>query len=139
MSIDKTTADFLKKMASPDLATRQTAARTARTRGTAAAIPGLADLMASPDKATAKAAAKAIEEITHHAARPGAAAENRAVADALLRVAGETKRPRLVRSHAFFLLGFVGDARVARALQPFLTDQQLGEDARMAQSRISSA
>lgn len=132
---DAATARFLQSMASPDPAVRQAAAGFARRRG-APALPGLADLAGGQDKPIAKAAKKAMEDITHYAASPGAQREAHAVAQQLLAVAA-SGRPREVRSHALYLLGFVGTDEMVPALTTLFPNNEVGEDARMAAERIS--
>ncbi len=130
-----TDAKFLESMASPDPAVRRAAAAFARRRG-ADALPGLADLAASSDKAVAKAAQKAMADIIHHAARPGAGGEAGQAAAALLNIAQAANRPRAVRAHALYLLGFVASKTAAPVLKGLMTDREIGEDARMALDRI---
>jgi len=130
------TARFLESMASPDSSVRRAAAAFARRRG-AGALPGLADLAASPDKALAKSAQKAMADITHHAARPGTPSEARQAADALLKIAQTTSRPRMVRAHALHLLGFVATDADVPGLRALLADTEVGGDARLALERIS--
>jgi len=109
----------------------------------AAALPGLADRMGDPDPAVAKAAKAAMEHLVHHKLapvggkdRPDGAAYT-AVADALLEIV-HAPRPRLVRAHALYLVGFAGDGPHEKALGALEKDPQVGEDARMARQRIRS-
>lgn len=125
---------FLQQIASEDAETRYRAWRSAGPMG-AAAIAPLADRMAGADRGVAKAAGEAIERIVHHAARPGARNEARAVSAALLQVA-ESNRARLVRADAIHWLGFVGDGRVVPGLAKLLADPALRDEARMALERI---
>ena len=131
------TTTFLKNLSSPDPVVRGVTARCARRRG-APALAGLADLAAGEDKPIAKAAKKAMEDITHYAARPGARDEAATVAAELLHIAEAKPRPRMVRAHALYLLGFAGDDRAIPGLTRLLPDPEIGEDARMALERIGS-
>lgn len=125
---------FLQQISSKDADARYRAWRSAGPMGAAAVAP-LADLMAGADRGVAKAAGEAIERIVHHAARPAAQEEARAVSAALLKVA-ESQRPRRVRADALHWLGFVGDGRVVPGLAKLLGDPALREEARMALERI---
>jgi len=131
------TARFLQSMASPDPVVRGAAATFARRRG-APAVAGLGELAVSQDKAVAKAARKALQDITHYAARPGGFVEAAAVAQQLLILASSSSRPREVRAHALYLLGFVAGDPAVPALATLLTDTEVGADARMTMERINT-
>jgi HEAT repeat protein len=125
---------FLEQIRSNNADVRYRAWRAAGPMG-AAAVEPLADLMASPDRGVAKAAGEALQTIVHHAARPTASDEARAVATALLKVAAAS-RPRPVRADALHGLGFVGDDRAVLGLAKLLSDPEVRDDARMALERI---
>jgi len=127
---------FLSQIKSDDSAVRYAAWRSAGPMG-AEAIKPLADLMKEDDRKVGKAAKEAAQQIVHHAARPGAQDEARAVADALVKVAA-SPRPRMVRSNALYWLGLVGDDAVVPALVKLLGDREIREDARMALERLPS-
>ena len=132
-------ARFLREIASGDSQIRFTAWRNAARIG-APAISTLGDLAASPNKGVAKAAKGALEEITHYAARPGAPDEARDVSEQLLRLAESKQRPREVRAHVLYLLGFVAaDTRAIAGITAILPDNEVGEDARMALERLNVA
>jgi HEAT repeat protein len=126
--------EFLDKIKSTDASVRYAAWRSAGPMGAPAVAP-LADLMASPEKGVAKAAKEALQAIVHHAGRPDAQAEARAVATELLKVAAST-RPRQVRADALHWLGFIGDRRAVSGLAKLLGDAEVREDARLALERI---
>jgi hypothetical protein len=93
---------------------------------------------ASSDPATAKKARLFLEGIVHQYAAPNAPKNlQHSVAEALLTIAQDSQRPRMVRAHALRLLGFIGDKKHANALKPLLSDPQLSEDAHMATERIT--
>lgn len=129
-----TLQEFLDKIKSLDADVRYAAWRSAGPMG-APAVAALVDLMASSDKGVAKAAQGALQAIVHHAGRPGAGREARAVAEELLKVAA-SNRPRLVRADALNWLGMIGDGRVVSGMVKLLNDTELREDARMALERI---
>ncbi len=126
--------EFLDKIKSPDANVRYAAWRAAGPLG-AQAVASLADLMASTDKGVAKAAQGALQAIVHHAGRPGAGGEARAVSEELLKVAAST-RPRMMRTDALNWLGFIGDRRAVPEIAKLLEDAEVREDARMALERI---
>jgi HEAT repeat protein len=126
--------EFLDKIKSPDASVRYAAWRSAGPMGAQAVAP-LADLMASSDKGVAKAAQGALQAIVHHAGRPGAGREARAVAEELLKVAA-SNRPRMVRADVLNWLGMIGDGRGVSGIAKLLGDAELREDARMALERI---
>lgn len=126
--------EFLDKIKSSDANVRYAAWRSAGPMGAQAVAP-LADLMASADKGVAKAAQGALQAIVHHAGRPGASREARAVSEELLKVAA-SNRPRLVRADALNWLGMIGDGRIVSGIAKLLGDAELREDARMALERI---
>ncbi|HZP83387.1 MAG TPA: HEAT repeat domain-containing protein [Chthonomonadaceae bacterium] len=125
---------FLEALKSPDAERRYAAWRGAGPMGAAAVAP-IADLCASPDRGVAKAAKGALENIAHHAARPGAGKEARAVSTELLQVA-QSRRPTATRAEALHLLGFTADSRAVPGIAPLLTDTAVRDEARMALERI---
>jgi HEAT repeat protein len=129
-----TLQEFLEKIKSPDANVRYAAWRAAGPMGAQAVAP-LAELMASSDKGVAKAAQGALQAIVHHAGRPGASREARAVAEELLKVAA-SNRPRMVRADALNWLGMIGEGRVVSGIAKLLGDAEMREDARMALERI---
>jgi hypothetical protein len=99
--------------------------------------------MGSPDPAIAKAAKAAMQRLVHlklaspaGTDRPDGGART-AVAESLLDIA-RSSRPRLVRAHALYLVGFTGDGRQEKTLSALENDPQVGENARMARQRIRS-
>jgi HEAT repeat protein len=125
---------FLARIEDKDAGARMTAARGAGPLGAAAVVP-LGDRMASSDPGVAKAAGEGLKVIVHHAARPGAGSEAKAVSTELARLL-EPGRPRSVRGEAAYLLGFVGGDEAVPALARLLGDPELREDARLALERI---
>ncbi len=126
--------EFLDQIKSSEANVRYAAWRSAGPMGAQAVAP-LADLMASSDKGVAKAAQGALQAIVHHAGRPGAGREARAVAEELLKVAA-SNRLRRVRAEALNWLGMIGEGRVVPGIAKLLGDAELREDARMALERI---
>lgn len=126
---------WIEQLQSADADTHNAAARVSGPMG-AAAITPIADVMASSDKGAARAATQALQHVAHHSTRPGTPAmEAQRVAGELLKVA-MSARPRMVRSEALNLLGFVGSDSVVPALTRLLDDKEMREDARMALERI---
>jgi len=134
---------FLAAMASPDVAARQEALKRLPEQESAAALPGLADLMGGADPAVAKTARAGMETLVHRVRAPppgkdrGDGAARARTADALAQIA-RSSRPRMVRAHALYLLGFAGDGSHEKALAALEKDTEVGEDARMARQRIRS-
>ena len=88
--------EFLNQIKSNDANTRFKAWEEAGPMG-AAAIAPLADLMKEDDRYVGKAAKMAAQNIVHHAGRPGAADEAKAVSAELLKVA-QSRHTKMVRS-----------------------------------------
>lgn len=126
---------FLAQIRSEDAEQRYKAWRGAGPFGAKAVVP-LAELAASPLPGVAKAAREALQVIVHHAGRPGATDEARAVAAALLSVAESPRQSTRVRADALHWLGFVGDARAVPGIARLLNEPGVRDEARMALERI---
>ncbi|MGC4044354.1 MAG: hypothetical protein QM758_11200 [Armatimonas sp.] len=96
----------------------------------------LADTMGGSDLAAAKAARASLASFTHAAAAPNAGAGQRRETIKALTEIATSKRPRMVRAHALHLLGLVGGKGELRAIAPLENDPEVGEDARMATTRL---
>jgi hypothetical protein len=125
---------FLEKIRSSDGNVRLATWRAAGPMGAPAVAP-LGDLMAGEDKGVAKAAKMALTAIVHHAARPGAAEEARAVAAELLKLS-RSDRSVAMRREVVYLLGFIGSGPTVADLASLLGQADLRDEARMALERI---
>jgi HEAT repeat protein len=126
--------DFLSRIKSPDADIRYQAWRSAGPMGAKAVVP-LGELLASDNPSIAKAAGEALKVIVHHAGRPNASAERKAVSLALTKLLAKTY-PVKVRREAANLLGFIGGSESLPALAKCLQDPDVREDARLAIERI---
>ncbi len=126
---------LIEEVNSPTVDVRYAAWNNAGAAGAAAVVP-LADVMASPQRDVAKAAKESLHRIVHFAARAYGAANARAVAAELEKVAAEAQRPRIVRVESLKWLAFVGDNESIPALVKLLGDAVVREDARLALERI---
>ena len=125
---------FLARMRSSDAAERYAGWQSAGPMG-ADVINVLGELASSEDKGVALSATGAMEKIAHYAGRPGAQSEAQKVSSELLKIAN-SDRPRMVRSNALQLVGFIGDAKSVGGLVRQMKDKDLREDARLALERI---
>ena len=100
----------------------------------APAIAPLAALLMDADIEIARAARHAIENIVHHAGRPGAAAEARAVETELISVL-KAEFPS-IRRMALWMLSEIGGDNAVQPVAAILADPQLRDDARCVLQRI---
>ena len=103
--------------------------------GAAAARP-LSEVMTDQDLEVARAAKRALWKIVHHAGRPGAQDEKRAVASELVGLLDENP-PVPVTREILWMLSEVGQREAVQPMAHLLTNGDLREDARMALERIS--
>jgi hypothetical protein len=134
LPFDPALASLLGNIRFGDNATRQAAVKQASLVGTMTIEP-LGQVYGADDPGASKAALEAIQRVVNNAARPGAAAERQAAADSLLRLTSASQ-PRIVRSDALRLLGYVGGAAEVTAIADLLHVPDLREDARFALERI---
>ena len=99
---------FLARMRSSDVAERYAGWQSAGPMG-ADVINVLGEIASSDDKGVALSATGAMEKIAHYSGRPGAQAEAQKVSLELVKIAN-SDRPKMVRSNALQLVGFIGDA-----------------------------
>lgn len=125
---------LLEQLQSPDANTRQAAVEGLAKVG-ATAVPQLFKLMGGENPTAALWAKKAVTAMAHHAARPGAEKERRAMAAALVAQAKSDANAD-VRSFAVEMLSFVGKGDVVPALAALLKEKDLREMARWALERI---
>jgi len=105
----------------------------------AAGVAPLADQMAAGDPEVALAAARALDNIVDYATRPGADAEQAAVAAELAKLL-DPARPEAVRSEAVRLLAMCATDAEAPAVAALLTDKpELAEDARLTLQQVPGA
>lgn len=127
--------EFIAKIQDDNADVRYAAWRNAGKVGARAVVP-LGELVASKSRGTAKAASEALNTIAHHASRPGAAAERKAVTRQLLRLLGR-KKPHATRVKALELLALTGADECVPRVARLLNNKKLREDARRALERIS--
>ncbi len=125
---------FLARIRSSDAAERYAAWQSAGPMG-ADVINVLGELASSEDRGVALSATGAMEKIAHYSGRPGAQSEAQKVSSELLKIAN-SDRPRMVRSNALQLVGFIGDSKSVGGLVRLMKDKDLREDARLALERI---
>ncbi len=101
-------------------------------------IEPLFALMGGENRAAGTAAQQAVQAMTHRAARPGAEAERKLVADALVRQA-QADRLAAVRRFALRMLSFVAGDESVSALARLLRDGDVREMTRWALVRIPGA
>ena len=101
----------------------------------AAAVRPLAGVMTDQDMEIARAAKRALWKIVHHAGRPGAQDEKRAVASELIELLGEDREVP-VRREILWMLSEIGGRRAVRPMARLLAHEDLREDARMVLERI---
>ena len=126
--------EFIEKIQDDSADVRYAAWRDAAKVGARAVAP-LGELVASKNQGVAKAASEALNTIAHHASRPGAKAERKAVSRALLRLLGR-KKPHATRVKALELLALTGADECVPRVARLLNDKKLREDARRALERI---
>ena len=101
----------------------------------AAAVKPLAGVMTDQDLEITRAAKRALWKIVHHAGRPGAQDEKRAVASELIELLGEDREVS-VRREILWMLSEIGGRRAVRPMARLLAHEDLCEDARMVLERI---
>lgn len=125
---------FLEKLGNENGETRAAAISDARGIGADGVLP-LAKMIGGSDLAAAKAAGEALKRIVHHAARPGAAAEAKAVSTHLLQLA-TSDQAVAVRREALHLLGYIAHEHQAERIASLLRNPVLREDVRQTLQRI---
>jgi len=126
--------EFIGKIQDGNADVRYAAWRSAGQVGAPAVAP-LGELVASQNRGVAKAASEALKTIAHHASRPGATAERKAVSAELVKLLGAEK-PLVTRVKALELLAFTADDEFVPPIARLLNDEKLREDARRALERI---
>jgi len=101
----------------------------------AEAVQPLAALLTSADREVARAASRALGKIVHYAGRPGAGAERKAVAAALIDVL-TTGQLAAVRRELVWLLSEVAGDEAVPPVAALLSDPELRDDARMCLERL---
>ena len=125
--------DLVAKIKSPDDKVRGPAWQGAASAG-AAAVKPLAAVMSDPDFEVARAAKRAVWIIVHHASRPDADGERKAVQAALVSLLKDQPAP--VRKEVLWMLSEIGDAEAVSPMAALLADAELREDARCALTRL---
>jgi len=126
--------EFIAKIQDDNADVRYAAWRDAGKIGARAVVP-LGDLVASKSRGVARAASEALNTIAHHASRPKATAERKAVTRQLLRLLGR-KKQHATRVKALELLALTGADKCVPRIARLLNDDKLREDARRALERI---
>ena len=126
-------ADLVQRLRAGDRDTRGDAWQNAGPVG-APAVGPLSDLLTDPDFEVARSAKRALWQIVHHAGRPGAEAEARAVEQALLPLLEHFDAA--VRREVLWMLSEIGSAAAVGAMARRLRDREARDDARMALQRI---
>ncbi len=126
--------EFIGKIQNENADVRYAAWRSAGPMGAPAVAP-LGELVASENRGVAKAASEALKTIAHHASRPGAAAERKAVSAELVKLLAADK-PFITRVRALELLALTADDEFVPPIARLLDDEKLREDARRALERI---
>lgn len=103
----------------------------------ASEIPQLAQMLAGEDRDAAKIAGTALDSIVHHASRPRARAERRAVNAELIKLIGEGQ-PEVVRIKALDLLASTAEDETVPRIAVLLSesDAKMRERARWTLERI---
>jgi len=101
----------------------------------AVAVKPLSAVMTDQDLEMARAAKRALWEIVHHAGRPGARDERRAVVSELVGLLNDSP-PVPVTREILWMLSEVGGRGAVQPMAQLLTNEGLREDARMALERI---
>lgn len=101
----------------------------------AVAVKPLSAVMTDQDPEIARAAKRALWKIVHHAGRPGARDERRAVVFELLGLLNESP-PVPVTREILWMLSEVGGREAVQPMAQLLTNKDVREDARMALERI---
>ena len=100
----------------------------------APAIAPLAVLLVDADIEIARAARHAIEKLVHHAGRPNAAGEARAVETELIALLKQESPT--IRRMALWMLSEIGSDQAVQPVAGLLADAQLRDDARCTLQRI---
>jgi hypothetical protein len=98
-------------------------------------VPTAAQLLADSDTETRRAAKRALDYVVHHAGRPGAAKEARAVETELLASLAAATAAQQKRE-LIWLVSEIGDADSVKALADLMANADVREDARCALERI---
>jgi len=133
--MDELTLDrLLEQIQSKDDAQRAAARNQAATLGALAVAP-LARLASEASLEVARAANQALQDIVHHAGRPGAENQARAVSRELVKLLGQTQSLQFQRD-VLWMIGEIGDEEVVEAVAKQLINDALSEDARMTLERV---
>jgi len=127
------TDDLIAKIKSQDDSVRGPAWQGAGPCG-APAVKPLAALMTDADFEIARAAKRALWKIVHHAGRPGAAQEAKAVEKELIALLAGSLT--VVRREVLWMLSEIGGAEAVSAMAALLSDKEVREDARCALIRL---
>jgi len=127
------TETLLKSIRSRDEKVRCEAWQNAGAIG-APAVGPLAAMLVDADIEVARAARRAMETIVHHAGRPGAAAEAKAVETELVRLLNHDSP--VIRRAAVWMLSEIGSDESVEPISALLGDAPVREDARCALQRI---
>jgi hypothetical protein len=114
--------------------TRKTALDDAARQG-AGAVEAIAALLGSSDTEEIRIAKRALARIVHHAGRPGAADEAKAVEKVLLLSLARLAPPQAKREVMWLLSEIAGDDAIP-AIAELLRHPDLADDARMVLQRI---
>jgi hypothetical protein len=125
--------DLISRIKSADDAVRTLAWQEAATVG-APAVKPLAALITDSDLEVARAAKRGLWKIVHHAGRPDAEAERKAVSKELLGLLDGQLAP--MRHEVFWMLSEIGGADAVRTIAGFLANPDSREDARAVLERI---
>jgi len=117
----------------PDDAIRGPAWQSAASFG-AAVVKPLAEVMADSDFEIARAAKRAMWKIVHHAGRPKADKERKAVQRELTASLSASRAP--AQREIVWMLSEIGDSGAVNSIAALLTKTQVREDARCALERI---
>jgi len=101
----------------------------------AVAVKPLSVVMTDQDLEIARAAKRALWKIVHHAGRPGARDERRAVVSELVGLLNESPAVPVARE-ILWMLSEVGGRWAVQPMAQLLTNKDVREDARMALERI---
>lgn len=117
----------------PDEAVHGDAWQSAAPLG-APAVKPLAALMVHQDFEIARSAKRALWKIVHHAGRPKAEKERKAVQAELVALLDSAPAP--VRREALWMLSEIGDPSIAEKVAQLLLEAEVREDARCVLERI---
>ncbi len=125
---------FLAKIQDANADARYAAWKGAGLIGAPAVLP-LAKLLTNENKGIAKAASEALSTIAHHASRPGADEERRAVSKELAGLL-DAKQPHVTRVKALALLALTACDDCVPRIASFLQEEKLRDEVRRTLERI---